>query len=102
MELKVKNFILDNLLDVIKTLNNFFDELNEEGKLEISEEMYNVHLKYARRVLEIILKNNLPNEYELIINEIELVDSQKGENLGKLMDINGKLINFGIKIIDKY
>ena len=27
MELKTKNFILDNLLDVINTLNTFFEEI---------------------------------------------------------------------------
>ena len=102
MELKIKNFILDNLLDVIKTLNNFFDEVEEEKKTDITEEMYNVHLKYVRRVLEIILKQHLPVEYELIINDIDLINDQKGNNLTKLIDINGKLISCGMKIIDKF
>ena len=88
MDIKTKNFIFRNILDVIKVIVN----LLQENKID--ENKYKVHMDYVKKVLDIVLKDHFPNEYNLILSKFKLIENQDSSYDNKMYEVGEILIEF--------
>lgn len=92
-----KNFIITKLQDTIKTILGLIEKTNN-----IDDRLYEAYLDYAQSVLRILLKDDMLEEYQLLLKDIELIKKQNITNHSKLLAICGKLIDLGMNLIDHY
>ena len=98
MDINTKNFILNGLLNAVKQVQSSIDVKDRDK----TEQLYEVYLNYIYKTLDILIKDSLPTEHQLIKNEIELIDSKADRKLEKMIEICKKLIDLGKRIIDNY
>lgn len=88
---KTKNFILNNLYDITKQVQSSIDDSYDNCS-------YKIDLDYICQSLEVIIKDYLPKDYELIKKDIELIDLQQKSKRKKMLAVCRKLIELGQKI----
>lgn len=98
MDIKTKNFILNSLLNAVKQVQSSIDVKDRDK----TEQLYEIHLNYIYKTLDVVIKDSLPTEHQLIKNEIELIDSKADGKLEKMIEICKKLIDLGKRIIANY
>ena len=98
MNIKIKNFILGNLIAVIDQVQSSIDVDNRDK----TERLYEINLNYIYKTLDIILKDYLPKENQLIKEEIKLIESKSEPKSEKMIEICKKLISLGKRIIKNY
>ena len=96
MDSKTKEFIVQHLVNTIRKVQSAIDVKDPKGYAQL----YEIHLEYIYKVLEILFRENLQREYDLVKSDIELIDRQDGKNTDKMIEICGKLIELAKGILD--
>ena len=92
-----KNFMVNKLQESIKTILNFLERENNVG-----EKLYQAYLEYIQSIADILLKDYVFEEYQILLKDISLIKQQDISNYSKLLQICSKLIDLGINIVENY
>ena len=92
-----KYFIISKLKDVVQTVTNKL-----ENQDEINTELYQAYLDYIRSVANILFKDSIVKEYQVFVEKIELIQSEKYSNKNKLILVCRELLDLGIDTVNKY
>ena len=69
---------------------------------EINTELYQAYLDYIRSVANILFKDSIVKEYQVFVEKIELIQSEKYSNKNKLILVCRELLDLGIDTVNKY
>ena len=92
-----KYFIISKLKDVVQTVTSKL-----ENQDEINTELYQAYLDYIRSVANILFKDSVVKEYQVFVENIELIQSQNYSNKNKLILTCRELLDLGIDTVNKY
>ena len=73
-----------------------------ENQDEINTELYQAYLDYIRSVANILFKDSIVKEYQVFVEKIELIQSEKYSNKIKLILACRELLDLGIDTVNKY
>lgn len=97
MELAIKKLIIDNLISAVEDVHELIKR--EET---IDYDWYKIKYDYINKLLEIIGPKYMPNEHEIIINKIKIINSKNCSNDIKLLYICDELIQLAKKVAKEY